>query len=584
MFRFSHPIFNALLIPAAGFLLVLTFGLLVSTPALAQEAPFGGLNIHDEPIEDIVERILSELSSEEMVGQVFLLGWQGEGPSATIMDWIRRRNLGGVKIFGWNADHIPTLVNSIRTMQAAALGRNGIPLFTATDQEGGWVRHVRGNTAITPGNMAIGAGGLPQDAYLSGYHIGKELNALGINMNFAPTVDLYTNPEAVVIGPRAFSDDPVQSGILGAAFARGLSDTGVLATGKHFPGHGNADGDSHGVLPVLNETLEELRDRELVPFRIMIREGVPALMSAHLAFPAIDPRGTPASLSSRFQRDILRDELGFEGIIITDDLYMGGATVYQARTGRSFAEICLEALIAGNDMIMLSRTPAINDAIWRVVHDRYLTDPEFATTIRNSVRRILRAKITMLKADNPVPVFPTIAEANRVLGNQDGRDFFFQSAARGVTVLRNGALPIDPANGNRILLVGNNPRFFSVGRRFYPNAAELRLNNINPAFSTAADREMVPRVASNYDTIIFNVSSLNTFEVVSQLRDMDVEVVVLSVLSPSRVRDLDWVGAKVAVYGWGNESFESGFAVLRGDFTSAGTLPLNWHETLDQLD
>jgi len=584
MFQFSNRVFDGLPISVAGFLLVMTLGLVISPPAVAQEAPFGGLDLHSEPVDDIVERILSGLSSEEMVGQVFLLGWQGESPSATIMDWIRHRNLGGVKIFGWNADHIPTLVNSIRTMQSAAVAKNGIPLLTATDQEGGWVRHVRGNTAITPGNMAIGAGGLPQDAYLSGYHIGKELNALGINMNFAPTVDLYTNPEAVVIGPRAFSDDPVQAGILGAAFARGLSDTGVLATGKHFPGHGNADGDSHGVLPVLDETLEELRNRELVPFRIMIREGVPALMSAHLAFPAIDPTGAPASLSARFQRDILRGELGFDGIIITDDLYMGGATVYQARTGRSFAEICLEALIAGNDMIMLSRTPALNDAIWRVVHNRYLSDAEFAETIQNSVRRILRAKVTMLKADNPVPVFPDIAEANKVLGNEDGRDFFFQSAARGVTVLRNGVLPIDPANGRRILLVGNNPRFFSIGRRFFPNAGELRLNNINPSYSTAADREMVPRVASNYDMVIFNVSSLNTFEVVSQLRGMDLDVVVLSVLSPSRVRDLDWVAAKVAVYGWGNESFESGFAVLRGDFTSSGTLPLHWQERLDQLD
>ncbi|MCA1754340.1 MAG: glycoside hydrolase family 3 protein [Spirochaeta sp.] len=558
---------------------------MIITPVVtAQAVPFGGLNLHSEPVDDIVESILSELSSEEMVGQVFLLGWQGEAPSSAIMNWIRQRNIGGVKIFGWNADHIPTLVNSIRTMQTAALTRNGIPLFTATDQEGGWVRHVRGNTAITPGNMAIGAGGLPQDAYLSGYHIGKELNALGINMNFAPTVDLYTNPEAMVIGPRAFSDDPVQAGILGAAFARGLSATGVLATAKHFPGHGNADGDSHGVLPVLNETLEELRELELVPFRMMIAEGVPAIMSAHLAFPTVEPSGAPASLSSRFQRDILRGELGFEGIIITDDLYMGGATVYQARTNQSFAEICLEALIAGNDMIMLSRTPALNDSIWRVIHNRYLADPEFAKTIRNSVQRILRAKVRMLRADNPVPVLPDIAGANEVLGNEAGRDFFFQSAARSVTVLRNGVLPIDPANGRRILLVGNNPRFFSVGRRFYPSAAELRLSNMNPSRSTAADRAMVSRVAAGYDTVIFNVSSLNTLEVVSQLSSMDLEVVVLSVLSPSRVRDLDWVAAKVAIYGWGNESFESGFAVLRGDFTGSGTLPLDWQESLDPSD
>ncbi|MFW5712804.1 MAG: glycoside hydrolase family 3 N-terminal domain-containing protein, partial [Spirochaetota bacterium] len=156
------------------------------------------------------ERLVAAMSDTELLGQVFLLGYFGQTPSPQILDWIRDKHIGGVKIFGWNAENLQELGRSIGIMQSAATESGlRIPLFIATDQEGGWVRHIKGDTSITPGNLAIGATSLPYDAYYTGLYIGKELRSLGINMNFAPTVDIYSKENAHVIGPRAFAEDPL---------------------------------------------------------------------------------------------------------------------------------------------------------------------------------------------------------------------------------------------------------------------------------------------------------------------------------------------------------------------------------------
>jgi beta-N-acetylhexosaminidase len=229
----------------------------------------------DLPRQELVDKLVEEMGDDELLVQVFMLGYIGVRPSADILRWIGTRNLGGVKVFSRNVSTLSELAESIQSMQAAASeGPLRIPLLVSTDQEGGWIRHIKGETSVTPGNIALGATGLPQDALLTGYYIGLELRTLGVNMNFAPTIDVYTNPSATVIGPRAFSSDPVSTALLALAYYQGLSRTGVIATAKHFPGHGQADKDSHGALPVVDLTLEELWSRELVPYRVLISEGV----------------------------------------------------------------------------------------------------------------------------------------------------------------------------------------------------------------------------------------------------------------------------------------------------------------------
>jgi beta-N-acetylhexosaminidase len=341
-----------------------------------------------EPAE-LAYRLTAAMTDEQALAQTFMLGWVGAEPSPLIMDWIRQRNIGGVKIFGWNTDDTRKLAETVGVLQTNALATQfGIPLLVATDQEGGLVRHVKGDTSETPGNMAIGASGRPMDAYLSGYYIGKEMRLLGVNMNFAPTIDLYTNRDSTLIGPRAFSPDPVASAVLGAAFARGHRETGVIATAKHFPGHGDTPLDSHGVLPRIQACMDLLWNRELVPYRFMIREGIPAIMSAHLAFPNTPGGETPASLSPWFMTEVLRNQLGFEGLIITDDLMMNGATIYT----RSLSRAAKLALIAGNDIIMFSQTPFLHDVVWTYLLSSMRNEPEFRERVLDACRRVLTLK------------------------------------------------------------------------------------------------------------------------------------------------------------------------------------------------
>jgi beta-N-acetylhexosaminidase len=515
------------------------------------------------------------MSDEEILGQVFLVGYQTDRPTPEIMAWLRQRNIGGIKIFGWNAENLYTLADSIASMQKAAYATpHGIPLFVATDQEGGWVRHIRGETSVTPGNLAIGASGRPYDAYMSGYYIGQEIRALGVNMNFAPAVDVYTNPLAHVIGPRSFSSDPALTGSLAVAFYKGLARAGIISTAKHYPGHGNAEGDSHGRLPEITDSFEVLWNRDLLPYRLLISEGIPAILSGHLSFPAVTGDNRPASLSPFFAKELLRGKLGFQGLLITDDLYMTGAHW----GGLSFSEICVEALAAGSDMIMLSQTPGLNESIWRAVEKRYQSDAAFRAHIREAAVRILRIKLKYLKGGGGIPeeLFTPNRGGIARIPSPESQNFFFEQAARSITVIKNDSrvLPYAPAPGEKLLLAGQHRAFLSYGRQRYPGAAEFFFPYEPFYFSTAEDRTAFKRAAQNYDTIIFCLSNPNSLEVLQTIEGFKGKVIVFSILTPVYLADLSWISASIAAYSWSADSFKAGFAVLRGDYSAEGVLPI----------
>ena len=221
-------------------------------------------------------RLAAAMSDDELLGQTMCFGWIGVVPSPEIISWIGDRGIGGVKIFSRNVTDLPDLARDVAEMQRRSQATPlAVPLLVATDQEGGWVRHVKYETSVSPGNLAIGAAGLTRDAYLTGWHLGRELAVLGINMDFAPTADTYSDPAASAIGPRSFGSDPAAAGLLSAAFAAGLGKAGVMATAKHFPGHGSADRDSHGRLPVIHVDLETLLARDLLPYRSWRARGCP---------------------------------------------------------------------------------------------------------------------------------------------------------------------------------------------------------------------------------------------------------------------------------------------------------------------
>ncbi len=529
------------------------------------------LHAHAESVELRYER----MTPDERIAQMLLLGWDGAAPNDLIMRWISERGLGGVKVFGRNADDPAALAATLGEMQRAAAERTrSIPLFTATDQEGGMVRHVRGNTSRGAGNMAIGATGLPSDAYEAGRHIAAEMRALGINMNFAPTVDVYRNPRAEIIGSRSFGDDPVEIGLLGLALFRSHENKRVIAAAKHFPGHGDATGDSHVLLPELEYSRDELYDHDLVPYRMLIREGVPAILGAHLAFPHVTGSRVPATLSPKIMTDLLRDELGFDGLLITDDMHMIGATVHAQRENLTFGELLVMAVEAGNDMIMLSQTPSLHGEEWRALREAYDERAEFRERVRESVHRILEFKDRYLESDDSVPLYPEPDLLAHVIPNPGSEEFFADHAKRAVSVVRNGALPVDPAESDRVLLTGNIAPFFSAARSYFSGADEYRFSYSPTGRSNSNERDEARRRAGQADLVVFALSNWNSLEVLETLEPYADRLVVISTHSPLLLSKVDFVETAVAVYGFEQASFEAGVEVLLGKRLQQGTVPL----------
>jgi len=526
----------------------------------------------DRPDEELIEAILSEMTDEELLGQVFMLGYIGKRPSGEILSWIRSRDLGGVKIFTRNVDTLAGLSASITEMQeVAGSGRFRIPLFVSTDQEGGWVRHIKLETSQTPGNIALGASGLPQDALLTGYYIGRELKSLGFNMNFAPTTDVYSNPSATVIGPRAFSSDPRATAMLALAYYRGMAKSGIICTAKHFPGHGNADKDSHGTLPVVRISFEQMWERELVPYRVLIPEGIPAIMSAHIAYPEIIGNLLPASRSGHFIDRVLRGKLSFEGVLITDDMEMNGAI----SGGVDTAQASLEALEAGNDMILVSHTPSAQEHTWQKLFSYLGEQPEFKKRLKRSVRRILQVKLSYFKSGK-AGAQRSGDESRDLIPSTGAGEFFQQSALRSVTLLRGAEIPLEPSADGRMLLVGQFEEFLEEGRLRYPRADVLLFPYSPFYFARPEDLERMPSIASHYDVVVFCLANYNSLEVLETLRSFPGKLVVLSALSPVYLRETPWVQTALAVYGTGKESFRAGFAALAGDFEPEGRIPVDF--------
>ena len=545
-------------------------------------APAGSFaEIELQPGDDIQQKaaaFVAEMSDEDTLAQTLMFGWSGAPPSPYLLEWIEKRGIGGVKVFGWNtplpanpteADELQTtitLAETIGAYQKAALAHPlKIPLFVATDQEGGTIRHVKGVTSLTPGNMALGASGRPRDAYLQGYYLGREIAALGINMNFAPTVDVLNDTRSTLIGTRAFGDNPVYAGILGAAYAKGLRDAGVIATAKHFPGNGDTALDSHGVLPRIDVEMDVLWERELVPYRTLAKEGVGAIMSGHIAFPKTQAGNKPASLSRYFLTDILRNEIGYKGLVVTDDISMNGATFAAGSQWRA----AFEALEAGNDLIMSSGNPAFDGPLWGNLLAEMRRSEPFNKRVREAATRVIAAKLEYLKSPNAPPFIPDIGKIRGHIPDAGAVDFYRDLASRAATIVmekERGVFPLTPETAGNVLLAGSDLTFFSVGKKAFPNAKSILAA---PEFQSD-----FLAMARNAGAIIFCLRDAKDAAVLHAARYLGKKTIVLSVLNPAYLEGLGWIDGAVAVYSDYEESFLAGFSAITGRIEAEGKLPL----------
>ena len=282
------------------------------------------------------------------VGQLLTVGFDGPSLPAELGRRIAASEVGCVMLFRPNIEspvQVASVVTAVRA--AASSGSVEAPCLVAIDQEGGLVQRLRAPLTVWPDMLSVGAAGDSTRSERVGQALGAELAALGIGWDFAPVLDVHTNPANPVIGNRAFGRTPDAVTTHALAFWRGLRAAGLVGCGKHFPGHGDTRTDSHVDLPVVSQPLERLRRIELAPFAAAAAAGIEAIMTAHVVFPALDP-DRPATLSRRILTELLREEMRFAGVIVSDDLGM------KAVADRySIEDLAIEAVAAGADVLLI---------------------------------------------------------------------------------------------------------------------------------------------------------------------------------------------------------------------------------------
>ncbi len=338
-----------------------------------------------EASETSMTALLSKMSLNEKIGQMMLAGINGTKVNENTRRLINQYHVGGFIFFSNNLtdpDQTVQLLNQIKSENAA----NPLPLLLSVDQEGGRVTRLPGDLVNFPTNKEIGSINQSDFSYKVGTLLGKELNEFGFNLDFAPVLDINSNPNNPVIGDRSFGEDPDIVSNLGISTMKGIQSQHIIATIKHFPGHGDTSVDSHLELPVVNKGLDELESLELIPFEQAIKKGADVVMVAHILLPALDST-YPASLSEKVVTDILRKQLDFNGIIMTDDMTMEAITDnYQ--TGAA----AVQAVKAGSDIVLVAhRYDQIVKAI-EAVKTAVLNGEISEERIDESVERIMTLK------------------------------------------------------------------------------------------------------------------------------------------------------------------------------------------------
>jgi beta-N-acetylhexosaminidase len=501
-----------------------------------------------------VEKMMRTMSIEDQVAQMVACRYAGDflpadgDQTALLRRFVSEHKVGGMIVFGGGAYETAHLNNALQAMAE-------VPLLIASDLERGVGTQITGST-LFPTIMGLGAADSEALAYEMGKTTALEGRALGLHMTYAPVVDVNINPDNPIINTRAVGEDPGQVARLAVAFVRGCQDNGMLATAKHFPGHGDTDQDSHTLLPIIKADRERLDRVELYPYRRLIEAGVSAVMVSHLMVPALDPTpGLPATLSPAILTGLLRNEMGFRGLIVTDALEMGGVTNAYSPT-----EAALQAILAGVDMVLLPLEP---ETVVPFLRQAVRTGRIPAARVNESVRRILTAKACLglhrLR-------FVSVEDLPARLGSK----LSFEQAARtfqaAVTLVKNDgdALPLAKENAKiAVFSLSSDKGDYYAGRTF-ANAVKIR-NSETRIFYADGDtggealEEALSESVGSDAFVVALFSSLSAgkgtvglnprhVELIRRLAAGDKPVVVLSFGSPYFLRDFPEVDAYLCFY------------------------------------
>lgn len=352
-----------------------------------EEHAIGEVAAQEQAAPTMEERLAAQLRTmtiEEKIAQMMIIQYPSETMDDTLMHYIRDVKPGGFLLTSENLGAYEQTKELVEALQS----NSEIPMFISVNQEGGVVQRfseLSGSVPTEiPSMLSVGRTGETQLAYDIGKVIAEELRTVGINLDFAPVMDILPQNGESFIGTRSFGSDAAMVSAMAMAFAKGLEEHGVLSVYKHFPGHGDTTTDSHRNLPVMDKTKEELLENELIPFQKAIESGADMIMVGHIALPKVVGDDTPASLSKEIITDLLKTELGYEGLVITDALSMRALT-----NQYSHEEICIKAVEAGVDLLLL---PNDCERAVELIKETFSEE-----RIDQSVAKILRLKYTQLE-------------------------------------------------------------------------------------------------------------------------------------------------------------------------------------------
>ncbi len=493
--------------------------------------------------------------------QQLMHSFSGYMPPPEILDGVRSGQIASFCLFAYaNVASPCQLYDLTEALYQAAREGNQPPPLIGIDQEGGQLMAIAEGVTELPGNMALGATQSPELAHQAGRILGRELLAMGINLNFAPSVDVNTNPQNPVVGIRSFGENPELVAELGAALIQAMQDEGVIATAKHFPGHGDTHVDSHHQTPVVAHSLQRTTTVELLPFRTAIEAGTGAILTSHVVFTALDSE-RPATLSFAILNDLLRRDMGFEGVTITDAMDMHAVAQYGA------VESVRSALQAGADLVLLGHLP-----------DQFaLHDETVDLWDQNAVRRIqaMRQRI------------PDTRPPLRVIGCEEHQQIAQRIADQSITVVRGQRVPLSVTPDQMIAVVTPHPEDLTPAdtssqvrisladaiRRRHPLVQSIEM-------PYQADEKAIDAVLQGTEqahtvivgTIRADMDSSQA-KLVKALHQRDQNLIVVALRTPYDIQAFPMIQTYLCSYGIRSVSMEAVAKVLFGEITAQGILP-----------
>lgn len=519
------------------------------------------------------------MSLEQKIGQILMVGFPTYEYDGYINELITQYNIGNFILFSRNVKNKFQLAKLNYDIQSNVIKHIGIPAFISIDQEGGMVTRIYKDVTFLPGNMAIAATKQTLNAYKIGRVSGRELRALGININFAPVLDVNNNPDNPVIGTRSYGDNPHVVAEFGIEYIKGLQEENVIATAKHFPGHGDTSVDSHIDLPIIIHDKKRLEKVELYPFRKAIENGIDVIMSAHILFTAYEKEKLPATLSYKILTKLLREEMGFNGVIVTDCMEMNAISKYFGT-----ANAAVMALKAGADMILISHTKKLQIEVFNKIKEAVISGEICEMRIDESVERIVNLKHKYKIFNSPYPNYESIKS---VVGCEEHKKIVKEVSKSSITLLKDEKNLI-PLKTNNILVISPNQNKFSdvidnpQSELSFAKILANRFGGCDLTISINPDENMIENVlsiAEKYELII--VGTYNTSQnegqakLVNRILEKNQNVVIIALMNPYDILKFKNVSTYICAYEYTPLSIRSIVECLKGNFTPQGKLPVS---------